>query len=95
VFAATLYKLSLVDASDTLAFADSMTSGAGLEPGDPILALRNRLIQHATRMGGSFPIEELAALIIKAWNAMRRGESVNILVWRRAGQGREQFPVPV
>jgi hypothetical protein len=95
IFSLVFWRLSKIDRKDVDVFIEGLCTGAGLEPGDAILALRNRLIQHANRGGGRMSTEELAALIIKAWNAWRRDERVNVLVFRRSGHGRERFPEAV
>lgn len=53
-------------------FMASLMSGSNLPEKDPILYARNRLIQ----MRGSLRPNEKAGLIMKAWNAHRRGESI-------------------
>lgn len=50
-----------------------LLDGAGLKAGDPILYLRNRLINERGRMSAADKLE----LIFKAWNAWRRGERVS------------------
>lgn len=78
-------------ANDSMAdaFISALVSGAGLITGDPVLALRERLIAERskkTRMKQG----EVVALFIKAWNAYIAGKVVNgsTLRW----QEREPFP---
>jgi len=69
-------------------FFSSLETGAGLEKGNPILALRNRLLGEDSRMyraGG-----ELSALYIKAWNAtLNKKQIVNI----RFNPAAEEYPL--
>lgn len=52
------------------AFMDMMTGGAGLQDRDPILYVRNRLINER----GKLRTNDRAELIFKAWNAWRLGQ---------------------
>jgi hypothetical protein len=88
-----LYRLSRVDEQATLQFIDKLITGVNLDNGSPILALRNRLFA-SRQHGGRIEINELAALILKAWNAWRSGRMLTVLVWRHHGDSPESFPVP-
>jgi len=84
-----------VDRAKAIEFQDKLVNGEGLERGNPILVLRNRLLaelrQYITRDASEK--EQLAATIIKAWNLWRRGESIESwskLSWKHGG--REPFP---
>lgn len=69
-------------------FFTLLRTGAGLEAGNPILVLRNRLsIEGSTRLASEQP--EVLAWFIKAWNAWRQGKRIKILR-HKAG---EAFPV--
>lgn len=79
-----------LDAAAAEWFAAALGSGANLDEDSPILRLRNRL------SGRDYGIiqdskgrEQIMALVIKAWNTWRRGESVRALVWRET----DDFPV--
>lgn len=91
--AALYFVLSAIDARDCEHFFRHLNSGAALEDGSPILALRNRLMARPT-LGRSLPSDERAALTFKAWNLFRRGESVKVVSWRKGGAAPESFPVP-
>lgn len=80
---------------DAQGLADDLISGAGLEAGNPILALRNRLISSRESRRGRPQIDEMTAWIIKGWNAFRRGEKLSVVKWSRGGRNREDFPIPV
>lgn len=67
-----------LDESDTAEFFAKLGSGAGLEEGEPILTLRNRLMRDAAegrRHGDMIRI----GLVIKAWNYTRKGEKLTRL----------------
>lgn len=52
---------------------DSLVSGANLDPGDPVLTLRNRLTR--AKFDNLHRIQQLA-LFVRAWNATREGRSM-------------------
>lgn len=76
-------------------FVNSLIEGANLERGHPILRLRN-MYQGKTRewAGTGENRERLAAITIKAWNAWRRDELVQVLSWHSTGRSAERFPTP-
>lgn len=53
-------------------FIESLLTGIGLERGDPILYIRNRLLQLT-----GMTVGERVELIIRGWNLHRRGETVS------------------
>jgi hypothetical protein len=57
------------DAED---FIEALISGSNLERGDPILYVRNRLMEKS-----GLTVAERTELIIRGWNAHRRGERVS------------------
>jgi len=81
-------------------FRQSMIKGDGLANTDARLILRNRLIQQKEywRTKTSEDKEQLAATIIKAWNAWRRGDVLEhgwrSLSWHNIGRAAEKFPTP-
>lgn len=68
-----------VDQNATAEFFARLASGAGLDEGDPILTLRNRLIRDVMEKK-SHPDVVRIGLFIKAWNAYRNGETVGGLL---------------
>lgn len=75
-------------------FFEAMASGVGLEKGDPVLLLREGLINaRATgaKRKGLDP-HYILAITIKAWNAFVRGHKVKTLRWRGDGPAAESFP---
>jgi hypothetical protein len=91
---ATLFVLLLrVDRDAALLFAEKLTTGANLEPNDPILRFRNRMI--GERLSSAQKDREVyLAIGIKVWNAWRKGESLEKLIWRGQSNN-EPFPAPV
>jgi len=81
-------------ATDADAFFARLHDGQGLIKGDPIYELRrateDRTGGHATRRTRT----HVTALVIKAWNAYRLGETVERLRWRSGGERPEPFPEP-
>lgn len=81
---------------DAIYFFEKLLTGSALEEGDPILVLRNELLRDMTRLEERrYHLHEKAALVIKAWNAYRRGEKVERLSWRSGGAHPEEFPVAI
>jgi hypothetical protein len=74
------YLFAKVDGEDSERFFDILSKGYGLEPGDPVLALRNILMNNATS-SRKRRREEIIALIIIAFNKWRDGERSQILRW--------------
>lgn len=65
-----------VDEEDAERFMGALVTGAGLESGNPILALRNRL--QALRLQGHGAGEPgfVGGLVVKAWGAWRKGRKL-------------------
>lgn len=59
-------------------FVEDLQNGIGLEEGDPVHNLRERLLQNSFMKQKLRP-EFIAALAIKAWNARRAGKKVSVL----------------
>jgi hypothetical protein len=57
-------------------FIAALTEGIGLSAKSPILYVRNRLINESSRIRGNLKAE----LIVKAWNAYRRGEALRHII---------------
>ena len=68
-------------------FASGVLTGAGLEVGDPRLALRNRGRVASDAWGGG---QARLGLYAKSWNAFVDGRSIRLLRYRR-----EELPMPV
>lgn len=82
--AASLYVLMAAeDEADATEFFTMLATGVNLGPGNPILALRRRLIQNRDSGNARNNLSRtfVSAITVKAWNAWRRGETVQTLKW--------------
>lgn len=87
--------LSRLDSVAALNFAMRVADGAGLMPGDPILALRNRAIKNRAAQDKETPRDTIG-LIIRVWNAWVQGQSLSRIQMPNGGTfNRENFPVPI
>lgn len=93
LWTALLTAFARIDGADAEVFADRVADGANLAAGDGILLLRNRLMEQRGAKA-RLRTEEIAALIVKAWNAYRERKPVGVLRWTRGGATPEDFPVP-
>lgn len=96
-YALTYWLFVNIDASDAEFFWDRLHDGAGLEPGSAIYALRELLRREAALPStrDKMRADIMVALMIKAWNAYRRGEEVKLLHFKMGGAHPERFPEPV
>lgn len=86
------YLFSFVDRCGADRFVEDLKVGAGMEKGDAVLLLRERLMKnHMSK--SKLPRAEVAALAIKAWNARVENRSVQYLRWRTEGDNPEPFPM--
>jgi len=72
--------------------ADKLISGVGLQVGEPVYLLRERLMRNMISKEKLSP-RYIAALLIKAWNATRDNTTIRTLRFREEGDSPEQFPV--
>lgn len=91
--AGTAYVLFVrIERDLALRFFDDLVSGAGLPVQHPVLTLRNRLTR--TRMDRIARHEQLA-LYVRAWNALRAGETPKVFLMTRGGElTNANFPIP-
>lgn len=89
------YHFSKIDQQDTDYFFERLANGDGLERGNPILTLREALFSLKENAKGIRNSQYIAALVIKAWNKYRRGESCSILRYSPGGAKPESFPEPI
>jgi hypothetical protein len=83
------YLFTYVDVDDATFFFQKLGSGAGLEPLDPILVLRERLIKEKQLAGArKLDAKVITAFVIRTFNAYRRNERLHKLQW---GEG-QVFP---
>ncbi len=97
VLAFCYYRFHQVDPAKAPIFFDQLLHGVGLTADSPVLALRNRLLQlerhRSTVARVRPPIQELMALMIKAFNLYRKNKSCKILRWS-AGEPFPSLPKP-
>jgi hypothetical protein len=72
-------------------FFEKLSSGEGMNATNPILRLRETLIRRKGQEKSTKRSDEFAALIIKAWNAWRKGKIYSVISYKR---GVEKFPIP-
>lgn len=85
------YLGSLVCKETADRFLEDLISGAGLTTGDPVLLLRNRLIENK-KSKARLVKTYIAALTIKAFNARLTGVPIKQLRWTTDGRNTEEFP---
>lgn len=92
--ALSMWVFDRIDATDSTHFWARLVDGANLEPDSGILRLRAVLDGQAAS-NAKYETPHLQALVIKAWNAYRRGAPVRVLSYRPGGASPEAFPLPV
>ena len=85
------YLFSCDDQEAADLFFSKLSEGANLKSRDPVLLLRNRLLDNAMAKG-KLTRRYVVALFIKAWNAHLAGETMIYLRFREAGDSPEKFP---
>lgn len=91
LMAALHYMFSQDSREDADLFIKDLNLGAGLPEDDAVFVLRERLMKNRTAKA-KLPPFEIAALMIKAWNARRLGTPVRSLSYRAHGESPERFP---
>lgn len=93
VLAAFVHQIRLIDQVTADDFLERLTSGNGLENGDPVLAARNWMLNIATRQSRAMKPSKSVylAMLIKAWNYWVTGHIIKVLSWKR----QEDFPLLV
>jgi hypothetical protein len=85
------YKFAAKDNVLANSFFVDLVTGDKEAEGDPIYLLREKL--KANRIAKTkLPRSEMLALIIKAWNAVRGGQTLKQLKWTSTGPKAEAFP---
>lgn len=96
VLALAHYLLEDRDVDDAQEFFTRLADGQGLFKGDPIYELRERLKGLRDERGSGHRLTAYTlALVIKAWNAYRANEKINILSFKMGGKTPEAFPEPM
>lgn len=85
---------SRIDKGGAETFARRLSDGAGLESGSPILALRERAIAKKMNKSSDSKRDQLG-LLIKTWNAWRKGESLKLIKIPVGGFTEKNFPKPI
>jgi hypothetical protein len=88
VFAALHCEFCQADPSASEQFFEQLEDGADLSSGDPLLHLRNHLISPRKDRSYAQQPFHIAALMIKAFNLRRAGQTVEVLAYKRT----EGFP---
>lgn len=78
-------------AEDTADFFEKLRTGIDIQAGSPVHALR-RYLELLRPKREKPPSEHTTALVIKAFNQYRMGESVELLHWRSGGRSAEPYP---
>jgi hypothetical protein len=78
-----------VDQAESAKFWDDLKTGVGLQPHDPVLRLREKLMRNKMQKHRAGSIEQ-AAWIVKAWNARRRRRQISLF---KHTVGQTDFPV--
>lgn len=84
------WALATVDEEYAQLFFDGLITGSDLSANDPILVLRNKLMNIRTASIRAQDDRMIVALVFKAWNLSRRGKSISVLKFMST----EPFPVP-
>lgn len=92
VLVACHYLFSRLDTEQADVFVRQLISGLGLEEGEPVYVLRERLLQNSLAKA-KLSQPYIMAIIIKAWNSRRAGKAVKYLRLREVGDSIEAFPV--
>ena len=84
-----------LDDADAYVFIEEWAKGEGLKDGDPVFALRRYCLNQGYQTHGSrgYSARNMMAIVVKAWNAWRRGEPVKLLIYKPGGRSPEPFPV--
>ena len=88
------YQLAKREEVNAKLFFSYLADGAGLKENDPVLGLRNRLIESKISPSRFLPKIHLAAITVKAWVAWLKGESLrgSSLRFQASGPRAEEFP---
>lgn len=84
------YMQTTIDPDAANEFWSRLLGGHGLSADNPLLALRNRLVQDVSAKPRRMPVHVRGAYTIKGWNAWRAGEKAKRIVWDPA---HEKYPV--
>lgn len=94
VIAPLYWAFTEIDYDDAIYFFERLISDENHSAGEPIYTLRKTLQNLQETRQNSKDVPYVTALIIKAWNAYRAGETVRLLSYRPGGARPERFPEP-
>jgi hypothetical protein len=88
------YQCASVDPDAASDFFDRLATGLDVEDGDPVYALREKIMANAKKERGKDPAPVVGAWIIKAWESTQRGETLVLrnLRWVHSGSKAEAYP---
>lgn len=92
VYGCLYYKIAELDPDEADEFFSLLQSGEGLSAKDPILLLRQYLLQSAVKTNVNPSPVWVAAVTIKAWNAWVEGREIGLLRFKSHGNTAEKFP---
>lgn len=87
------YLTALADPEDSEVFMGLLRSGDGLQVGDPIHALRDRLAREAANRTQALPSTHRWVFMVRAWNAWRAGERLTKLQFKAGGARPDRVPL--
>lgn len=94
VLALAHYLFEEIESEEASFFFARLQDGQALVKGDAIYELREAL-KRVRNERGHRAMAYVLALTIKAWNAFRIGEKVNVLTYKMGGAHPETFPEPM
>jgi len=92
------YLFSKKDNDTAAVFFEQFGTGEGLSKGNPILFLRQRLLNDKINNKAKLPIGDKIASIVNSWNLIRLGKkakSVSSIRWTTGGLYPQKFPVAI
>jgi hypothetical protein len=92
---ACYHVFSRLDEADAYVFTEQWATGENLKEGDPVFALRRYCLNQGYQTANSrgYSGRNMMAIVVKAWNAWRKGEPVKLLIYKPGGRNPEPFPV--
>jgi hypothetical protein len=93
---AAKHRLLAVDAEEAEIFFKHLQEGTGLSKNDPIWRLREWCLfdKSTARTAGRAPAYRYLALVFKAWNYWREGQTLQRLNWVYSPTKKEAWPIP-
>lgn len=88
------YLSSQASIEDGRFFLERLRTGDGMEnEGDPILALRERLIRAATTRSSQIDSRARSFFVVRSWNAWRAGVPLHKLIFTAGGSRPDRMPL--